>query len=119
MLLRVERTFLWLFFSYYYSNIIELYDIIRNYMGVKGFNLFNSCIIISVMSFLPWLVANLDIKEYPLADSYFDRIYVIRDGSSVEYLHAYCKESNVLSLSLTSAVDFEEEPRFPIYPPNH
>lgn len=56
------------------------------------------------------------VKEYPFSDRFFDRTYTVEEGKSVKYLHAYCKEDNVLSLSVTKKLFFDEEPRFRIYP---
>ena len=64
----------------------------------------------------PLLHASPSVKEYPFTDPFFDRTYTVEEGKSVKYLHAYCKEDNVLSLSITPKLYFTEEPRFPIYP---
>ena len=65
---------------------------------------------------LPLLLhAAPSVKEYPFTDPFYDRTYTVEEGRSVKYLHAYCKEDNVLSLSITPKLFFNEEPRFRIH----
>lgn len=41
------------------------------------------------------------VTEYPNSDEYFDRIYVIQNGDQQHYLRVYCKEKNMVSISIT------------------
>ena len=45
-----------------------------------------------------------EAKWYPYADEYFDKIYKITDGDKPKYLHIYCKEKNMLSISITKEI---------------
>jgi hypothetical protein len=45
-------------------------------------------------------------KEYPLADDYFEKIYLVSHNSHEYYLTISCKEQNMLSISITPSKDF-------------
>ena len=56
-----------------------------------------------------------NLKVYPLADDYFEKIYIVNINSHDYYLNIGCREANMLSVSLTANASFMEQPRFNIY----
>ena len=56
-----------------------------------------------------------NLRVYPLADDYFEKIYMVTLNNQQYYLKIGCREANMLSLSLTPTVEFMEQPRFNIY----
>lgn len=80
--------------------------------------------LINTLLFVVLICCNLvetrvaSISQYPDADDYFDRIYVINNDGRTQYLRLYCKERNMVSLSITWRLEFEEYPRFPVHSPH-
>lgn len=74
-------------------------------------------LLVTLMASLHRIAATVtSTTEYPYADDYFDRIYKVEDGGTIRYLHIYCKDENMVSISITNSIEYEEYPRFPVYP---
>jgi hypothetical protein len=54
-------------------------------------------------------------KPYPLADDYFEQIYLVQMKGQSYYLIISCRDEHMLSISLSPHKEFEEQPRFNIY----
>ena len=58
-------------------------------------------------------------KVYPLADDYFEKVYLVSHTNGQYYLTISCKQRDMLSISLTQKKDFQEQPRFNVYGDKH
>lgn len=72
-------------------------------------------LMVTMILCLTGVKSNTVFKVYPLADDYFEKIYVVIHNNEEYFLTIACKEQNMLSLSLTKEKDFQEAPRFNIY----
>lgn len=55
------------------------------------------------------------LKMYPLADDYFEKVYMVTHQNQPYYLTVSCRQKDMLSISLSQKRDFEEAPRFNIF----
>lgn len=55
---------------------------------------------------LPAVLSVQSFKEYPLADDYFEKIYLVNHNSQQYYLTISCREQNMLSISITPNKEF-------------
>lgn len=55
---------------------------------------------------LPAVLSAQSFKEYPLADDYFEKIYLVNHNSQQYYLTISCREQNMLSISITPNKEF-------------
>lgn len=49
---------------------------------------------------------NNNLRAYPLADDYFEKIYLLTLNNQDYYLNIGCREANMLSISLTPTLNF-------------
>ena len=47
-----------------------------------------------------------NLRAYPLADDYFEKIYLLTLNNQDYYLNIGCREDNMLSISLTPTLNF-------------
>ena len=43
-------------------------------------------------------------KVYPLADEYFEKIYLVEENSRLYYLNISCRDVNTMSISITPEI---------------
>jgi hypothetical protein len=56
-----------------------------------------------------WLVgveANTVLKVYPLADDYFEKVYMLTHQNKPYFLTVSCRQKDMLSISLTQKREF-------------
>lgn len=63
-----------------------------------------SCLLMTVLAcLLPEAESSTVFKVYPLADDYFEKVYLVNHNSRQHYLIVSCKERNILSLSVSES----------------
>lgn len=63
-------------------------------------------LLLALCLLLPAALCVYNFKEYPLADDYFEKIYLVNHNSQQYYLTISCREQNMLSISITPNKEF-------------
>ena len=60
-----------------------------------------------LLLFMTIKTAATSFKAYPLADNYFEKVYLVDHQNKQYYLTVSCKEQNILSISMSPSLSFE------------